>query len=710
MFKKLSSSAIYWEFLLGIAWLLIILTVNPLGEFPLNDDWAYSKSVLNLVNTGKFIMVDWPAMSLFSQVYWGGLFCSIFGFSFTILRFSTLLLGFLGILTLFKIVYKLSDNLVFAFTGALLFMVNPLYVLLSFSFMTDVPFTVFCIISIYFFISYLRNEKIMLLILALVFSVIATLTRQLGVLVPFAFGIIYFISGKLSVRNIIKASAPFIISIVALLYYNHWLTITGRMTTSYQSYGNIKVILVQLIQPVGDTFYLFFSRAGSALFYCAIFLLPLLIILAPEVLKKQKPYIKSMPLWTAGIFMAAYFLVFKKYIFAPLAPNVMYNFGMGPKLLKDSYILKLHITPFLGSSFWFFYSITGLTALFFLMLGLFDTLVTLIGKIKNRILDLKWKTIFFIYVVSFVYLGYLVFSYFFDRYFIFLVPMIIIVLVANYGYAPELKSKWKLTVFAVPFIIISFFSIAATHDYLSWNRARWKALDYLTKEKNILPTQIDGGFEFNLWNAAGPFRPVEDSISWWCVTDDEYLISFGKLANYKTLRKFEYSSMLPGSDNNIYLLHRDISIPEIITCDMEQFNDDKSAFITSPKKYQIPVNTSLSGEESRSGRNSIKLSAQDPYGVQFVIKNAKPGELFEIRAWKYSEENDVTIIAGGSGKNKFNFSSNKTNAKTADGWEQVYLRFYAPSDIQDGIDVFLMYTKQKYAYIDDLSIKVYHLE
>ena len=38
--------------------------------------------------------------------------------------------------------------------------------------------------------------------------------------------------------------------------------------------------------------------------------------------------------------------------------------------------------------------------------------------------------------------------------------------------------------------------VAATHDYLAWNRTRWMATRTLI-EAGVLPRQIDGGYEFN---------------------------------------------------------------------------------------------------------------------------------------------------------------------------------------------------------------------
>ena len=69
--------------LIFLLWLIALLLVNPLGDFPLNDSWSYGKAVHNLVEDGEFRLGKFTGMPLLTQVLWGSLWCEIFGFSFT---------------------------------------------------------------------------------------------------------------------------------------------------------------------------------------------------------------------------------------------------------------------------------------------------------------------------------------------------------------------------------------------------------------------------------------------------------------------------------------------------------------------------------------------------------------------------------------------------------------------------------------------------
>ena len=110
------------------------------------------------------------------------------------------------------------------------------------------------------------------------------------------------------------------------------------------------------------------------------------------------------------------------------------------------------------------------------------------------------------------------------------------------------------TVLAVSaLLLLAAFSITATHDYLSWNRARWQALDYLTEEKNIPPNRIDGGFEFNGWHKPGP-KDNGPWKSWWWVDRDDFVIAFGDLPNFTKENGFPFVRWLPPGMDSVFVL------------------------------------------------------------------------------------------------------------------------------------------------------------
>jgi hypothetical protein len=104
-------------------------------------------------------------------------------------------------------------------------------------------------------------------------------------------------------------------------------------------------------------------------------------------------------------------------------------------------------------------------------------------------------------------------------------------------------------------LALAAFSVAATHDYFAWNRARWDALREL-KSQGIAPASIDGGFEFN-----GPHLYSEDfqkvpGKSWWWVRDDEYIVAFSRIPGYRVVNSHRWDRWLFRRPGLIYTLRR----------------------------------------------------------------------------------------------------------------------------------------------------------
>ena len=53
---------------LSAFWLVMILIVNPRGEFPLHDDWMYARSVFDLIEKKRLILCDFQAATAFAQI------------------------------------------------------------------------------------------------------------------------------------------------------------------------------------------------------------------------------------------------------------------------------------------------------------------------------------------------------------------------------------------------------------------------------------------------------------------------------------------------------------------------------------------------------------------------------------------------------------------------------------------------------------------
>jgi len=167
-----------------------IVVVNPLGNFPLNDDWSYARAVQGFVERGDWRPTGVTAASLITQSLWGAVFCKAAGFSFNALRLSTLTLAIVGILGVYVLFVANNRGRLLAVIAALTFGFNPIYYELSTTFLTDVPFATSAILSSIFFVRCIRRFGYFDLSVASALAVAATLCRQLGLFLPLAFAVL----------------------------------------------------------------------------------------------------------------------------------------------------------------------------------------------------------------------------------------------------------------------------------------------------------------------------------------------------------------------------------------------------------------------------------------------------------------------------------------------------------------------------------------
>jgi hypothetical protein len=130
-----------------------------------------------------------------------------------------------------------------------------------------------------------------------------------------------------------------------------------------------------------------------------------------------------------------------------------------------------------------------------------------------------------------------------DRYLLMVLPFAIAIIAAM---SPEI-SEGRLRRFLGLAVLGAFalFSVAGTHDYLAWNRARWGALTDLMNVYKIAPEKIDGGYEFNGMYLFNPYYHESRDKSWYWVGGDDVVVSFGTLPGYKVAAAYPYRAWMP---------------------------------------------------------------------------------------------------------------------------------------------------------------------
>jgi len=166
---------------LVLAWIAAIALVDPRAEVPLIDDWVYAASVQALLAGKGLVISSWSSTFPAVQIAWGALVAALAGgFSLTALRVSTLVLALLGTLAFAGILSTLGCRPAHVLLGALAWMFYPVAFVLSFTFMTDVPFVSVMNGSLLCYVRWTKRGHTHDLALGSALAVVAFLIRQLG--------------------------------------------------------------------------------------------------------------------------------------------------------------------------------------------------------------------------------------------------------------------------------------------------------------------------------------------------------------------------------------------------------------------------------------------------------------------------------------------------------------------------------------------------
>lgn len=544
-------------------WVLMVILVNPIGDFPLNDDWGFGRPVKTLVEKGSLQFAGWQTMTLIAHVLWGTLFCLPFGFSFTVLRISTLLLGLVGAFAIYGLLREIKISKTIALIGTLVVVTNPIYFELSNTFMTDIPFFTFSMLSFLFFIRGIQRDRNTEFLIGSLIACVATLIRQFGIVIPLSFGITILFKNGINKKTVKTALMPAIIVLVTLILYL-WLQSVLGLPVSKVHQGRL------ISRLTGGFFHLTSDMTINLLkgfIYLGLFLLPFSIIIIPNIWKTLCNREKLLFYLASSIFFVAITgVLFWENKLMPLLENIIFDVGLGPVILRDVTIHKLPHWPTAPKILWIFITIGGIVGAsllvgFIVSIGLRLLLRDKRGKYKTK----NWFVIFMssALIPYFMFIAILGVMGINDRYLIFLIPLLMIIIASMVSEATiRTRFSWLSTTITVGLIVFyGIFAVGATHDYLSWNRARWKALDYLTEEAQISPFDIDGGFEFNGWYKYTPEisqLPRSDKLRWWFNKDVDYVITLGYINGYEEIRRYPFERWIPYGQGSIFILHKAI--------------------------------------------------------------------------------------------------------------------------------------------------------
>ncbi|HQQ94716.1 MAG TPA: glycosyltransferase family 39 protein [Bacteroidia bacterium] len=524
-----------YTILLFVVFLTAECLVNPWGEFPLNDDWSYSKSVYLFHQSGKLEIGDFGAMSLVVHLLWGIVFTKLTGFSFFALRLSTLISSLAGALVFNKLLRSLISSEGTAFLLTLLLMFNPLLFCLSNTYMTDVNFNTLFIFALYTIFRYYQKSTWPRLLLVYALCVLLVLIRQFGITLPLAL-FLYAISGwRTEPRRILYTFVGLILVFAVLKWYEHMIPHWFSTGGTYKYSGQINLRDERFIIAYMNHFHTYFRIILlQVMMYASI---PCFLIL-PELIRKHKTWLVLS--LTALSFIAVYFS-FRETPFP--FKNIFLNMNLGAETFYES--SQTYIPHTYSETFRSFFEIlkpicagaTGLTCI----LGL----PALFRRKEEKLIPMNGL----LWVFVFAYIAILLVpETYFDRY---AIPLTTAVIVLSAGAV----RRGTLLFYAglILFMAQVYLSLAGTRDYLELNRRKQEAYAFLRDEKRINPKRINAGFEINCWNEGAP--------TWWSeytsLQSFDYLIQFKAEQGFRPLKSYGFTRWFPFKQDKINIFVRD---------------------------------------------------------------------------------------------------------------------------------------------------------
>jgi 4-amino-4-deoxy-L-arabinose transferase-like glycosyltransferase len=160
------------------------LLVAPHSEVPILDDWIYAWSVEHLLESGKLEVLPFSSVYPILQILVGAIVSIPFGFSFALLRLCTEGMAFGGTCAAYLTLRELGFERRRALLGTLAVATNPAVLLLTHSFMTDVPLLALSSVALLLYVRAWARRRPGLLWAASAISAAGILIRQVGIALP----------------------------------------------------------------------------------------------------------------------------------------------------------------------------------------------------------------------------------------------------------------------------------------------------------------------------------------------------------------------------------------------------------------------------------------------------------------------------------------------------------------------------------------------
>jgi hypothetical protein len=446
--------------------LIPAVLLRPFQNTPFVDDWVYAWPVEHLLKMQELKILDYSGAINLPQVLWGALFTLPGGFSFTALRISTFVLATASLCALYLVLRELDVSRASARLAVAALAVYPIFFILSFTFMTDVPFIACFIGATLALVIALRKQSTAWLAAAAMFIALSIGMRFVGVAASIAFAmVLLFHAGSWGRRRAWLALIPPAFTVLLIVWQHNHAVSPANMTSVLNSPA-YRLEALQYALPLLPKMTLIALGFLSGIVGIALLPLTATMLNRDNVLCAATIF----AIMCIGFFLGA-------------CANLDYGLPLsrGTWTLDELGAAMSMVPGFvaLDAPQWVYWCLG--------VLGWASTSVLLTGLIR-RPSTMEW---FLLWSVAFGIGMVVVLWLFHDRY---ALPLIVPLLVLAAMGAQRKRLLWSAPIVA----LFAAVSVVGTRDHLSYNAALFSALERV-RELGAAASEINGGYVINGW-------------------------------------------------------------------------------------------------------------------------------------------------------------------------------------------------------------------
>ncbi len=453
----------------ALAWLVIIIVIPPgRQDFPLGDDWAFAHGAIWFAHGEGIHYSKWASMPQLGQWLWSWPFLMVIGPSHFALRISVIVLSWLGLASFYDLLRRENVPARLAGFAACVIATNPLFFVSQGTYMTDVPALSFGLVALSCYSRAIDRRNLRWLLGAIITSVAASITRQTMLAVPVVAGLMLMRIPEIRLKPV------WLLSLIVPL--------AAGAGTSLWFAQRADIVPMHPMLNMGQLLF----RPFLAVHLCGLAILPLCLFtwhhesrllyltsLLFMLLAASCLYMYGVDMTYGGLF---------PYCTGMLSPWGTYSEGL----------VAGHRDILLAENVRVLISILGCVGGAQILTALVETVRA--GKFPGPLV--MFAGLQFLFILTMPVIA--------DRYFEVLLPGALFLVLQR---CSPSRLAWLPGIGMVA--MCGLISVALMHDWLSWNTARWELGRQAVATKNIRPSDIEGGFEWDGWYAStDPNRPM----------------------------------------------------------------------------------------------------------------------------------------------------------------------------------------------------------